>query len=108
MREREEKGMLNFYKTIDNKICRIDSLQDGCWVNVVSPDEEEIRYLIEDLKLDSGFVRSSLDEEESSRIESEDDQVLMIIDTPKATTESQNTSITDLRTPRVWIHNATS
>lgn len=91
MREREEKGMLNFYKTIDNKICRIDSLQDGCWVNVVSPDEEEIRYLIEDLKLDSGFVRSSLDEEESSRIESEDDQVLMIIDTPKATTESQNT-----------------
>lgn len=83
--------MVEFYKTIDNKICRIDSLQDGCWVNAVSPSEEEIQYLIQDLQLDSGFVRSSLDEEESSRIESEDDQVLLIIDTPMATTESQNT-----------------
>ncbi len=83
--------MLNFYKTVENKICRIDSLENGCWVNVVNPTEAEIQYLVEDLKLDTGFVRSSLDEEESSRIESEDDQTLLIIDTPKATTESQNT-----------------
>ena len=83
--------MLNYYKTIDNKICQIDKLEEGCWVNVVSPTEEEIQYLIDGLKLDAGFVRSSLDEEESSRIESEDDQTLLIIDTPKATTESQNT-----------------
>lgn len=83
--------MVEFYKTINNKISRIDALEDGCWVNVVSPSEEEIRYLIEDLELDSGFVRSSLDEEETSRIESEDDQVLLIIDAPRATTESQNT-----------------
>ena len=32
--------------------------------------------------LDSGFVRSSIDEEESSRIEREDDQTLVIVDTP--------------------------
>lgn len=83
--------MLNYYKTIENKICQIDKLEEGCWVNVVSPTEEEIQYLIDGLKLDAGFVRSSLDEEESSRIESEDDQTLLIIDTPKATTESQNT-----------------
>lgn len=83
--------MLNFYKTIENRICQIDHLEDGCWVNVVSPTEEEIQYLVEDLKLDTGFVRSSLDEEESSRIESEDDQTLLIIDTPMATTEKQNT-----------------
>ena len=83
--------MIEFYKTINNKISRIDSLEDGCWINVVSPSEEEIGYLIEDLQLDSGFVRSSLDEEETSRIESEDDQVLLIIDAPRATTEAQNT-----------------
>ena len=83
--------MLNFYKTVNNQICQIDSLEDGCWVNAVSPTEGEIQYLIEDLKLDAGFVRSSLDEEQTSRIESDDDQTLMIIDTPKATTESQNT-----------------
>jgi len=89
-KERKE-AMIEFYKTINNKISRIDSLEDGCWINVVSPSEEEIGYLIEDLQLDSGFVRSSLDEEETSRIESEDDQVLLIIDAPRATTEAQNT-----------------
>ncbi len=83
--------MVEFYKTIGNKISPIDSLEDGCWVNVISPSEEEISYLIDDLGLDRGFVRSSLDEEETSRIESEDDQILLIIDAPRATTESQNT-----------------
>ncbi len=83
--------MVEFYKTIGNKISPIDSLEDGCWVNVISPSEEEISYLIDDLGLDCGFVRSSLDEEETSRIESEDDQTLLIIDAPRATTESQNT-----------------
>ena len=52
--------MLNYYKTIENKICRIDKLEEGCWVNVVSPTEEEIQYLIDGLKLDAGFVRMSV------------------------------------------------
>ena len=74
--------MLNYYKTIDNKICQIDKLEEGCWVNVVSPTEEEIQYLIDGLKLDAGFVRSSLDEEESSRIELEDGYTLILVDIP--------------------------
>ena len=37
---------------------------------------------MEELGLDSGFVRSALDEEESSRIEAEEDQTLVIVDVP--------------------------
>ena len=41
--------------------------------------------------LDSGFVKSSLDEEESSRIEREDDQTLVIIDTPVSSMDEDKT-----------------
>lgn len=37
--------------------------------------------LIEEFGLDSDFIKSALDEEESSRVEREDTQTLIIIDT---------------------------
>ena len=40
-----------------------------------------MKLLIEDYGLDRDFLRSSLDEEESSRVEQEDDQTLIIVDT---------------------------
>ena len=83
--------MITFFKTENNRLEQLDTIAEGCWVNVVSPDEKEILYLVDTLKLDNGFVRSSLDEEETSRIESEDDQTLIIIDVPVAEKQSENT-----------------
>ncbi|MBR5559627.1 MAG: magnesium transporter CorA family protein [Oscillospiraceae bacterium] len=74
--------MIHFYKSVDNRIQEISELEEGCWVSAVSPDEDEIAFLITDLGLDQGFVRAALDEEESSRIEEEDGQVLVIVDAP--------------------------
>ena len=85
--------MLCFYKTIDNVIKRIDTFSEGCWINVVSPTPEEIAYLTEELSLDRSFVSAALDEEESSRVEVGDDQTLIIIDTPIAVTEADNTLV---------------
>lgn len=74
--------MMNFYKTVDNRIVELQEPEAGCWVNVVCPTKEEIHYLLEELKLDSDFVNAALDEEESSRIEREDDQLLILVDVP--------------------------
>ncbi len=74
--------MINFYKTINSTIVKLEKYTPGCWVNAVSPTPREIDYLINELKIDAGFVRSSLDEEESPRIENEDDQTLVIVDIP--------------------------
>lgn len=74
--------MIKFYKTIENSIREIDDAQAGCWISVTSPTEEEIQTIISRFSLDTGFVRCSLDEEESSRIENEDDQTLVIVDYP--------------------------
>lgn len=85
--------MITYLKTEDNRLVTLQGLQDGCWVSVVSPTEQEILYLVETLGLDMGFVRSSLDEEETSRIESEDDQTLVIVDVPVAEKQTENTML---------------
>ena len=76
--------MLNFYKTIDNRVLRIDAPETGCWISAVSPTEGEIAFLTGDLGVEPDFVRAALDEEESSRIESEEGQTLVIVDYPSA------------------------
>ena len=85
--------MLCFYKTVDTMMMRMDTFSEGCWINVVGPTSEEIAYLTEELHLDRSFVSAALDEEESSRVEVEDDQTLIIIDTPLAVTEAENTLV---------------
>lgn len=60
--------MLNFYKTIDNRVRPISVVEDGCWVCAICPTEQEVRYLVDILGLEQDFVRAALDEEESSRV----------------------------------------
>lgn len=85
--------MINFYKTVDNVVVKLDEPTQGCWISVVEPTDEEIRTLIDVYRLDSGFVKSSLDEEESSRVEIEDDQTLIIVDCAAAEKQAENTML---------------
>lgn len=83
--------MIQYYKTIDNRVTQVDELCEGCWVNVISPDKKEIDLLTQELGLERDFVMSSLDEEESSRIDSEEDQTLVIVDIPTAEKQGEKT-----------------
>ncbi|MGN0676446.1 MAG: magnesium transporter CorA family protein [Ruminococcus sp.] len=83
--------MIKFYKTFENKIREINSPVTGCWVSVTDPTPQEIKELIDDYGLDSGFVKSSLDDEETSRIEREDNQTLIIVDSPVSEVDEEKT-----------------
>ncbi len=74
--------MVEYYKTIGNRIERLDEITDGCWINMVRPSSEELVHVIETLHVEPDFVRAALDPEESSRVEVEEEQVLMIVDIP--------------------------
>ncbi|MCM1488803.1 MAG: magnesium transporter CorA family protein [Firmicutes bacterium] len=76
--------MLKFYKTEGSAITEIEALEVGCWVSAVAPTESEISMLETELGVDRDFIRSALDEEESSRIESEEKQTLIVLDYPVA------------------------
>ena len=83
--------MINFYVSEDGTLTQCDAPKEGCWISVVDPTPQEVVELIENYGLDSGFVKSSLDEEESSRIEREDEQTLVIIDTPVSAVDDDKT-----------------
>ena len=84
--------MIKFYVSAETGILtECSEATPGCWVSVVEPTAQEVRELVEVYGLDSGFVKSSLDEEESSRIEREDDQTLVIIDSPASSVDEDKT-----------------
>ncbi len=76
--------MVNYYKNIDNKIVSMDKVEAGCWISVVNPTETEISDLEEDMHIDRDYIRAALDEEEPSRIESDDGVTLIVVDYPIA------------------------
>lgn len=74
--------MISIHKTIDGKMTKLDSIQDGCWVNLTYPSEDELNTVSATLGVEPAFLRAALDEEEASRIDTEDGQTLIIIDLP--------------------------
>lgn len=88
--------MLNIYLSDEQgKLREVDEIQKGCWINAIHPTEEEITYLVETLHLDLDFIRDPLDDEERSRIEKEDDNLLIIVDIPTVVHEEDGDSVYD-------------
>lgn len=81
--------MIGMYKTIDGKIQQIDKIEDGCWINLIAPSEDEVNSIIDALYVEPSFLKAALDDEESSRIENEDNQTLIIIDVPMVEHENK-------------------
>lgn len=76
--------MINYYMSENGRVIPVDGVRKDCWIAVTAPTAQEIDLLVEELGVDAGFIKSSLDEEETSRIEKEDDQTLIIVDMPVA------------------------
>ena len=74
--------MLSIHKTIDGKMTKLDSIQEGCWINLTYPSEDELSTVVNALNVEPSFLRAALDEEETSRIDTEEGQTLIIIDLP--------------------------
>ena len=62
----------------------------GNWINMVSPSDEEIKTVCENIGIQEDFIRYALDSEEKARIDIEEDDntILFIIDTPIIEIES--------------------
>ena len=74
--------MVEFFKTIDGRITEINEFSEGCWVNMVHPSSDELAQIAQAAEVEEEFVRAALDPEESSRVDMEDEQLLMIVDIP--------------------------
>lgn len=74
--------MLDIFKTVNNEIVRTEAFEEGVWVNLVNPTEEEINNVNTSLSVEMDFLKAALDEEERARIESDSGQTLILVDIP--------------------------
>ncbi len=74
--------MITYYKTIEGKLKVQKRFSVDSWVHVVDPTKEEINYIIRRFKIERDYVLAALDSEEMSRVEKEDLDTLIIVDTP--------------------------
>ncbi len=84
--------MITFFKTENGIMRKVDVPSPGCWINVISPDKDEIKLLTDEFGVDPEYIRYSLDEEETSRVETEDGHTLITVDVP-LTEKNENNSV---------------
>ncbi len=75
--------MIQYFKNIDQKTVEIDNPENGAWVNVLPPlKQEEFSELSIALDIPIDFLTDSLDIDERSRFEEDDNVKLIVIKTP--------------------------
>lgn len=74
--------MINLYRTDAKVLSEISDYEDDIWVSMTKPTVEESKFIAEKYDIDLADVRAALDDEESSRIEVEDNYTLIIVDIP--------------------------
>ena len=83
--------MIHSFKIEDNQTMAVDRPAAGTWVNVLPPlKQEEFSELSKALDIPLDFLKDSLDIDERSRYEIEDDVKLIVIKTP-----TENNSFND-------------
>lgn len=88
--------MINIYKTIDNKIREINAIEKDAWIHMTDPTEVEINEIVGNMGIELDFLRAALDESETSHIEIEDNQTLIIIDIPQIEQENKLVTYTTI------------
>jgi len=83
--------MVQYFKHIDLQTVEIDRPENGSWVNILPPlRQEEFSELSEGLDIPIDFLTDSLDIDERSRFEEDDNVRLIVIKTP-----TENNSFND-------------
>lgn len=75
--------MITCYKILDRKVEKIDAPEAGCWINIHPPiDKGEIERFAQEMVIELDFLADSLDIDERSRYEKEDDTRLILVNAP--------------------------
>ena len=75
--------MIQYFKIVDHQTVAIDKPIEGSWVNILPPlKNEEFTELSNTLHIPIDFLKDSLDIDERSRYEKDDDVKLIVIKTP--------------------------
>ena len=63
---------------------KVDQWQEGCWINVSDPNQDDFTYL-EEMGVPESFISDIRDPNERPRVEKDDDWMLTIMRIPRET-----------------------
>lgn len=98
-------NLIQIYKSeseFNSNLKSLDTIENGSWINVIAPSNEELILISKKTGVTLEFLKAALDDEETSRIEIEDDSILIIVDIPF--TEMEDNSLTYDTYPLAIIH----
>lgn len=85
--------MVNIYNSeINGSLNEVETIEEGCWINMVNPSEKDIKTYATLLDIDIDFIKAALDTEERARLEHDEDNdsVLLVIDYPYVEFDNEN------------------
>lgn len=98
--------MINIYKNMDENVDSfkaIETTEPGCWINLTAPTDQELLLISKKTGVSLEFLKSSLDEEETSRIDQDNNgNIMIIVDIPFS--EMEDNSLTYDTYPLGIIH----
>ena len=74
--------MINYYKTVDGVLENQAAACPGVWIHLIDPTKEETAAISKMCGVELDFLQAALDEEETPRIERDEDQTLILVDIP--------------------------
>ena len=81
--------MIRYTITENKALTPIDAKQKGCWVSLIAPTEEEILEASNAFGVDPEALRAALDPEERSRIETDENYTMILVNIPTIVTANQ-------------------
>lgn len=80
--------MISYWQIISSGLLPIQSFKKGCIVNITSPTEEEKDVLKSTFQIPEDIIMDVMDVDERSRLEIENDKIIMILRIPIQVTEN--------------------
>ncbi len=77
--------MINYFKTVQGRMERLSAYEKACWIDMVNPSDDEIEDIAALTGIDETLLKAALDEEESARLERDDNVTMCLMDTPVIT-----------------------
>lgn len=74
--------MIQYFKTIGNKLVEINAVEKDCWINVTNPSTQEIDFLSQKLLVPTDFLIDPLDMDENARTEQHKNCMLIVLRVP--------------------------
>lgn len=82
--------MIRYYNVENRKLIEVDSIEQACWLNISSPfDKNELIKLSDNQEIPLDYLTDSLDIDERSRYEREDEVRLIVLNTPLLNTDEE-------------------